>query len=259
MHIYILLFNHKVPAYGLLIVLGIVIANLIALLYVMKKYENDSLEDFLLLEAYTFFGAFVGAKILYLIISCKIISWSKMLDISYFSGIMQSGFVFYGGLIGGIFGLSLGGRIHGVDICSYLEHYVFLIPFIHCFGRIGCYEAGCCYGILYSGWGSVVFPENSFAPAGISLLPVQLIEAVFLMMLAVSILFLQIRIHWRYTTEVYLISYGIMRFVLEFFRFDQERGRWGIFSVSQVISLLLVAGSILAFEKHKKILLNESV
>lgn len=259
MHIYILLFDHKVPTYGLLIMLGIVIANLIALLYVMRKYENDSLEDFLILEAYTFLGAFAGAKILYLIISCKIISWSKMLDIAYFSSIMQSGFVFYGGLIGGIIGLSLGGKIHGMDVRAYLEHYVFLIPLIHCFGRIGCYEAGCCYGIPYSGWGSVIFPENSFAPAGISLLPVQLIEAAFLMMLAAVILFLQICIHWKYTTEVYLISYGIMRFVLEFFRFDQERGRWGIFSVSQVISLFLVVGSILAFEKHKNILLNESV
>lgn len=251
MHIYINLSGYRIPTYGLLVSSGVVLANLIALLYIRKKYKNDCLEDFLILEAYGFLGAFAGAKMLYIIVSYKTILWSNILDAAYFNKIMQGGFVFYGGLFGGIYCIWLGGKIHKIPVREYLEHYIFLIPLIHSFGRVGCFEAGCCYGIPYSGYGSVIFPENSFAPSGISLLPIQLIEAVCLLVLAVVILVLQLQWLWKYTVETYLISYGILRFILEFFRFDQERGTWGIFSVSQIISLSVIVITAIIYREEK--------
>ena len=42
---------------------------------------------------------------------------------------------------------------------------------------------------------------------------------------------------------LYFVLYAILRFVLEFFRYDgKERGIWGIFSTSQWISLAILAG-----------------
>lgn len=252
MHIYVNILGHKFTTYGLLIALGVILANLLALLYVMRKYEHDSPEDFLILEAYTFLGAFTGAKLLYMIISYKDIPWRDMKNIACLNQMMQVGFVFYGGLIGGIISLYLGGKVHHIPAFVYLKHYIFLIPFIHSFGRIGCFEAGCCYGVPYSGYGAVVFPADSLAPSGISLMPVQLIEAVCLMVLAVVILVLQLYRSWGSTVETYLAVYGVLRFILEFFRYDEARGDIGILSISQIISLLLIVMSILWIRRRKK-------
>lgn len=41
----------------------------------------------------------------------------------------------------------------------------------------------------------------------------------------------------------YLLGYGAMRFVLEFFRGDSARGHLGCLTVSQIISLLLIASA----------------
>ena len=40
--------------------------------------------------------------------------------------------------------------------------------------------------------------------------------------------------------EFYLIGYGVIRFILEFFRYDAFRGIYGVFSVSQWVSLALI-------------------
>lgn len=240
LHIFINIFDYKIPTYGLLIAVGVISANIIALLYVMKDYRQDNPEDFLILEAYVFLGAFFGAKALYVVVSYKKILWSEMLIPTYFNKIMQGGFVFYGGLAGGIIFCFVAGKLHHILARDYLQHYIFLIPFVHCFGRVGCFIVGCCYGIPYSGYGSVVYQEGSLAPAGIPLLPIQLIEAAFLLALSVGILFIQRHGHEQDTVEIYFISYGMIRFILEFFRFDEERGNIGVLSVSQFISLFFI-------------------
>ena len=45
----------------------------------------------------------------------------------------------------------------------------------------------------------------------------------------------------------YFISYGIIRFSLEFLRGDEIRGRWLIFSTSQWISIVLIIAGIIWF------------
>ena len=40
--------------------------------------------------------------------------------------------------------------------------------------------------------------------------------------------------------EVYMVSYAMFRFVIEFFRGDSIRGIWGCFSTSQWIAILIV-------------------
>ena len=100
MSIYLNILGFHIPSYGLMITLGVILANVFAL-YPLKKYKLI-FDDFLILEAYTLLGAFIGAKLLYLIISYREIDWSRFLEPRYFNYIMSSGFVFYGGLIGGL-------------------------------------------------------------------------------------------------------------------------------------------------------------
>ena len=73
------------------------------------------------------------------------------------SNLLGSGFVFYGGLFGGILGYYLGVKIAKCNFSDFVSFFVFIVPLVHGFGRIGCFCAGCCYGIPYEGFFSV-FP-----------------------------------------------------------------------------------------------------
>ena len=68
-----------------------------------------------------------------------------------------------------------------------------MIPIMHAFGRVGCFFAGCCYGRPYKGFGAVTFPEGSQGPSGVSLFPVQLVEAILVLIIAIVLLWLQIK------------------------------------------------------------------
>ena len=176
MQLYLDLFGIQIPSYGFCIILGVLIANLIAC-FVLKK-EKMNFENFLILEAYCFIGAFLGAKLLYLFVSFRSIEWNRLFELQYFNGLMQAGFVFYGGLLGGLLVVWIAGRMHRIEPFGYIKKFIFLIPMIHAFGRVGCFMAGCCYGMPYEGMGAVVYPEHSIAPSGVKLFPVQIVEAV---------------------------------------------------------------------------------
>ena len=57
MSIYLNILGLRIPSYGLMITLGVILANVFAL-YPLKKYKLI-FDDFLILEAYTLLGAFI--------------------------------------------------------------------------------------------------------------------------------------------------------------------------------------------------------
>lgn len=252
MHITIDFLGRKLPSYGLLIMTGGVLANLLALL-LRKKLKIDT-DNLILLEAYMLIGALVGSKVLYLITAAPAIEWNRIFEPSYLLMLMRGGFVFYGGLIGGLLMILLAGKIHRIDAVYYIRKVIFLCPFAHAFGRLGCFMAGCCYGIPYHGPGAVVFPENSFALPGIRLFPVQLLESGTLLVISLILGIATLRFASEYTIELYLILYGIDRFLLEYLRYDSGRGIYGPFSTSQWISLVAVTAAVVVMiiRKRKK-------
>jgi phosphatidylglycerol:prolipoprotein diacylglycerol transferase len=257
MHLFFSIGNLAIPSYGVMISLGVVVANIVAL-YVIRRTKQD-VNNFILVEAYSFLGGFIGAKVLYLIVSFSEIDWSKIFRLSYFNSLMQGGFVFYGGLIGGLLFAFLAGKIHRFHAFPYIERFIFLIPMIHAFGRIGCFLTGCCFGIPYHGIGGVVFPKNSYAIPGIALFPVQLLESGILMLISILLIYLQFRRQWQYSLELYLVLYAIARFILEYLRYDAERGRFWIFSTSQWISIFMIVASLLIVRFRRSFLQNEKI
>lgn len=234
----------RLPSYGVMITIGIILANLLAIL-LCKRYRLDG-NDFIILEAYAFLGGFLGAKLLYLVVSFSQIDWGRIFEFDYFNRLMQGGFVFYGGLLWGIATIFAAGRLHHIVAAAYVRHMIGLIPLIHGFGRIGCFLAGCCYGRPYDGRFAVTFLEGSLAPSGIPLFPVQLTEALLLFLLGALILIADWKWQVSYTVELYLSLYGIIRFVLEYFRYDAVRGSLWIFSTSQWISIGLILWAVIS-------------
>lgn len=170
----------------------------------------------------------------------------------------RGGLAYYGGLIAAaIFGawflkheqvaFRRGSDIAAIGICVGLV-----------FGRIGCFLGGCCFGVHTNLPHSVRFPpfspasesqwrEGLLAGPGVESLPVhptQLYEAGGCLAMLAVLLWLHRR--KRFYGEVMLVFlglYGVLRFVLEFWRAD-ERGKILHLSTSQalgVAALVVVA------------------
>lgn len=244
--------NFMISYYGLFIVLGIVFGTLLG--YVLSKMFEIDFNDFITLAGCTGIGALVGAKILYILVLISQIDVSQVLTYKYLNGLLRGGFVFYGGVMGGLTGAFFCGKIFNMSIQKYIHIYIPVIPLVHAFGRIGCLMVGCCYGVPYSGAGAVVYNNSPVAPRGIKLFPVQGVEA-FLNICLAFFLFQYVKSKKEKSVELYLLIYAIFRYVLEFLRYDRvERGVCGALSVSQWISLFIIIGMTILLYKKKTIL-----
>lgn len=240
-----------IPYYGTMIALGIVVAGIIG--YFLIKRFSLIYDDFIILAAYSLGLGIMGAKVLYIYVSRNIIEWKKMLNLEYLNSWMSGGFVFYGGLIAGFIGIVVVWKIHKIDVLSYVKITIPCIPVAHAFGRIGCHLASCCYGIPYSGPICIIYHDSLYAPNNIRLFPVQLLEASLnLFITLILIVFIIKKGSTIYSIYIYLILYAVMRFALEYLRYDyEERGSVGYLSTSQIISILIISVCLISIVINK--------
>lgn len=243
---YIKLGNLVLPSYSLMIVLGIMLSYGIAAIHCWKK--SLSYKNVLILAGFGIGFGLIGAKVLFLIVSYKEIAWSHIFEIRYFLILLRAGYVFYGGLIFSIIAIVISAKVFKINLREYLLEFVYLIPFAHAFGRIGCFMAGCCYGRPYDGPFAVVFPEETFGLAGVKLFPIQIVEAIFLFLISFIVFIIIIKGKSCFSLSVYFVLYAILRFILEYYRYDYVRGFMFGFSTSQWISILIfVVGGVSLF------------
>ncbi len=116
------------------------------------------------------------------------------------------------------------------------------ITIAHGFGRIGCLFAGCCHGHVTTEWYGIWNAE-----VGAKAVPIQLYEAIFLFLLSGVMILLLFKFHLKDNMAIYLVSYGVWRFVIEYFR-DDYRGNFipGI-SPSQFWCIIMILGGIAVF------------
>ena len=256
---YIRLFDFDIPMYSVLALLGAAAMSLFCVL--QCRFPRKALPapmapviqtyDSFYMLLYAFIGAIIGAKLLYLITSVEVY-WLPQLSFAdnmkyWLALIAGGGLVFYGGLIGALLG-ALRYVLHfKAPVSAMLDLGFAGVPLFHAFGRIGCFLAGCCYGVEYHGVLAVTFPENNLGGAPTEeLLPVQLMEAALNLILWAVLLAVYRRTSRRWLTSgLYLTCYGVMRFILEFFRGDIIRGSIFSLSTSQFISIFIVAAGVL--------------
>ncbi len=121
------------------------------------------------------------------------------------------------------------------------------ITIAHGFGRIGCFFAGCCYGKETDAWYGIQFPGLHT-----KVIPTQLFEAIFLFVLSAAMIVLLFVVNFKYNMSLYLISYGIWRFVIEYFRGDYRGSFIPGLSPSQFWSIIMVLLGIAIFFLYKK-------
>jgi phosphatidylglycerol:prolipoprotein diacylglycerol transferase len=179
----------------------------------------------------------------------------------------QGGLTWYGGMIAGVGWAMYFLKKEGFPYLEALDLGGNILPLGLFFGRLGCWFGGCCFGQVHEDeWWTVSFPGGSPASesqwrAGLladstlpslEVIPAQLLESGGSLLIAIFV------IGWfhprkRFTGEVGLVSmglYGLLRFILEFFRADDRGGIWPL-ATSQWISLGLFVLIALAWPRLK--------
>lgn len=232
------------PSYAVLASIG-GFAVVLFLYFRIEKYLL-SFADFLKMFCVSIVCGFVGSRVIYLF---SRLSWLlKNFSVQHLiSTVIGGGLVFYGGLLGVLLGIHIYCKKHNISSKNIYNMIAPAIPLFHFFGRIGCFMSGCCYGV------ELKSAINLFGVIQFDRIPTQLIEALFEVLLFVVLLVLQRKNDEKDYLKVYMITYAIFRFLIEFLRGDTIRGFYFGLSTSQIIALSVLAFYfILKIKAHKK-------
>jgi phosphatidylglycerol:prolipoprotein diacylglycerol transferase len=232
------------PTYGVLVA----IAFLVALWISSRLAKRSGLRSEMVvnLGIYCALVGMLGAKVLMI-----------LFDMPYFvqhpgeifsRSTLQAAGVFQGGLVLAILFAIYYTRRFQMPWLKTADVFAPGIAIGHAIGRLGCFAAGCCWGVACDRPWAVTFtnPEANKlvgTPLFRPLHPTQLYEA------AAEVAVFAF-LYWRFgkphrTGEIiglYLVVSSILRFFIEFFRFHEQALPFGLpFSLTQWISLGLIA------------------
>ena len=233
-----------IHGYGLMIAIGILCCIAMGM-YRAKKYKLNP-EAVIDIALYGVLAGFLGAKLLYVIVEFPAFIKDPL------SVLGSEGFVVYGGIILGVLAAIIYCKVKGLVFLEYFDLCAPSISLAQGFGRIGCFLAGCCYGRETQSFLGVVFPANSMAPAGVKVLPTQLFSSAGdFLITAILLLYYKNIKHTGDGGALYMILYGVGRFLIEFLRAD-DRGNIGMLSTSQMISIVIVAGAVVLLWQNRR-------
>lgn len=170
----------------------------------------------------------------------------------------STGATFYGGLIGG--------AAFFISVYFIVGHFIFkesrehikcfwsiagigaaCIAIAHGFGRIGCLMAGCCHGKVTDAWYGVYMKS-----IGQKVVPIQVFEAIVLFALF-ALFFFRVLKRKRYNLSLYMLVYGIWRFLIEYAR-DDYRGYTFVdfLTPSQFTAIIMILGAAIVFFVEKQ-------
>ena len=264
MHPFIHVFGLKIPSYGLMMAIAFITAIVISYIRAKKAGKNpDTILDLAIAAIIIGLGS---AYLLYIFVTYPLKDiWSSITSGS-FAVFKEGGLVFYGGVIGGA--LAVIGYLKLIKkerVWDYAAMIVPTIPLAHALGRVGCFLAGCCYGKCVDTPISVIYKDPiGGAPVGVPVFPIQLVEAACnIVVFVILMLYVGKKLKRGSVLFLYMILYGIERFVLEYFRYDEIRGIFLGLSTSQWISIAMVIigviGMALTYKKESLSLKTQSI
>ncbi|MEO8576413.1 MAG: prolipoprotein diacylglyceryl transferase [Gemmatimonadales bacterium] len=231
--------------FGFAMLLCFVIGQIIVQSELKRKGEDPSPVGDMVFAAVI--GGLLGAKIYYAIL---------MGDVS--SLLSRAGFVFWGGLIGGILAVTIVIIRKKISVAHMSDSVAVALPAAYAVGRTGCWAVGDDYGRPFNGPWATVFPEGAppstvanmssmfgvkFPPGTapneiVAVHPTQIYEV--LMGTVMFFIVLRFRDHkhgdgWLF--GLYCLLAGLERFIVEFFRAKDDRFFVAGITTAQVIAI----------------------
>jgi phosphatidylglycerol:prolipoprotein diacylglycerol transferase len=241
--------NFELTGFGIAMLLAFLVAQRVCQAELTRRGQDAGADAMPDVTIGAVVGGLLGAKVYYMILMHELV----------FS---RSGFVFWGGLIGGILATFVVIRWKKLPFTRLSDVAGIGIAAAYAVGRTGCWAVGDDYGRPWVSRFAVAFPEGSppstvanltslFGVKGlegrppnevISVYPTQIFEVA--MGLAMFAVLWRLRDHkhaegWLF--GVYCVLAGLERFVVEFFRAKDDRF-FGPFSLAQVIAVVFVLG-----------------
>lgn len=226
------LFGVEISWYGVLFGLGF----LVALCLAGQNCKERGLDpDFpYTLVWFVFPFSILGARLYYLAFHGGIDSFVEIFKL------WEGGLAIYGGVIGGLLGLIICCLIKKVNIISTTDMVAPLLSLGQFFGRIGCIFGRCCYGVEVANKALHWFPI-AVEIRGNYYYATNFYESILNLALffGLTILLRKTKIKGL-TTCGYLVGYGLIRFILEAFRAEEQTLFIGGYPVSQLVSIICV-------------------
>lgn len=251
MYPYIYIFGAELPTYFICGAVGFIVTFfLIRRLLLDRLLFTEYMKVFLL----SFIGLGIGARI-FGIISRLLYCYQVSGTIDILEAVKSSGIVFLGGLLGYIIALWIICKAESKNFRQASNIVAIGIPLFHAFGRIGCFLSGCCYGIKSDSFISIPY-RLDFGEEYIKRIPVQLMEAVFEFSLFTLIINIYNHKLQKGTPDefsylwLYLVTYCLWRFIIEFFRGDDVRFVAGGVSFSQIVLICIMIFLFYIYERN---------
>lgn len=241
MHPYLTIgvFDLKVPMYGLMLTISILIGHFFARRQMVRKLAlaEHRVDLVILMIA---MSALLGARLFALVFEMNV-PFSRIPALLFRP--QASGVTFYGGFLAALAALSFLIHLYRIDFWEVAD--ILSVPTAFGLGltRIGCFLAGCCWGIpTRLPWAATFTDPEALTPMKhVPLHPVQLYHSVanFAVFGVIGIAYFKWPSRPRGMVFLLFITfYGMGRFFTEFFRGDAYRGIWwGGISTGQLISV----------------------
>jgi len=232
------------PTYGLLVTIGFLTGLWLATR--LARRDGLNADDVVNLAVYCALSGIFGAKLLMFIQDFNYYRRNPGEILSVAT--LQAGGIFYGGLVAALGVAWWFLRKKKLPALRTADAFAPGLALGHAIGRVGCFAAGCCWGLECGRPWAVTFtnPESNRmfgTPLFVPLHPTQLYEAAAEALIAFAL--------WRRSLVphkpgliigLYLAMYSSVRFVVEFFRaHDAANPFGGPLSASQWIALGLAA------------------
>ena len=247
--------------FGLAILLTFVIAQLISQQEMERRGHDPTVMGDLVFAAVV--GGLLGAKIYYAILMHD---WGSLAS--------RAGFVFWGGLIGGIVATAAVMRWKKLSFARISDVAGITLAAGYAVGRTGCWAVGDDYGRPWSGFLGTKFPEGAppstvsnmtqiFGvkfPPGVS--PTEVVAVHPTQLYEVTLGFVMFLILWRYRDHkhaegwlfgLYCVLAGVERFIIEFVRAKDDRIIAGGLTVAQLIAIFFIACGLLWMNARRKV------
>ena len=232
------------PTYGLLVAIAFLMALWVTGRLAVRAGLNQ--ESVLNLGIYCALAGIVGAKVMMIALDPAVrTNLGEILSLST----LQAAGIFYGGFAAALVMAFLYMRSKGLPALKTADAFAPGVALGHAIGRLGCFSAGCCWGLpTHLPW-AVTFTNPKAnqlvgVPLGVPLHPTQLYES-FAELVVFGILYTRfVKPHRDGSIiSLYLVLYGIVRFLVEFVRFHDQQSNplTGPFSTEQWISLVMIA------------------
>ncbi len=229
-------------SYGLMLAVAFLISSTLAVF--QAKKQNIDPDIIFNLCFVGFVSGIIGARLFY--ISENIVYYLKNpLEIIMFQ---RGGLSWFGGLFSGvIFGILY---LKKKKISVY-KIFDLMSPFValgQAIGRIGCLLNGCCYGKVSAEFGIFFDIHEAY------LIPTQLYSSLALFIIFIVLRFIQERPHK--TGQVfyaYLLLYSLARFIIEFWRADNEAIIFGLtlFHLLSIAIFCIAAWQLILIKKSR--------